>query len=112
VINTPSNHRVHHSMQPEHIDKNYAGVLVLWDKLFGTYVPEADRIREFGIAGAPATRNPVRIVMSPWFGLFRRAAASRGVLPRLRVLFGPPGAAPQLTYDSLPQDAQAQEAAA
>lgn len=100
VLNTPSNHRVHHSTQPAHIDRNYAGVLVIWDKLFGTYVAEGERIRDFGIVGAAATINPLRIVFSPWLDLFCRTAAAPGVLPRLRVLFGPPDSPAPARHDT------------
>lgn len=43
VFNTPSHHRVHHARNPRYLDANYAGTLIIWDRLFGTFVPELDR---------------------------------------------------------------------
>jgi len=45
VFNSPSNHRVHHATQPEYIDKNYGGILIIWDRLFGTYQKEGEAPR-------------------------------------------------------------------
>ncbi|WP_147694455.1 sterol desaturase family protein, partial [Vogesella mureinivorans] len=42
VMNTPSHHRVHHATNPRYLDRNYAGVFIIWDKLFGTFTPEVD----------------------------------------------------------------------
>lgn len=50
VFNTPSHHRVHHAKNPVYIDKNFAGLFIIWDKLFGTFAEERERV-EFGVAG-------------------------------------------------------------
>lgn len=57
VLNTPSHHRVHHGIDPEYIDKNYGGVLVVWDRLFGTFTPE-DREPAYGTVKPLASFNP------------------------------------------------------
>lgn len=91
VFNTPSHHRVHHARNARYIDKNYAGVLIIWDKLFGTFVAEnpADPC-EYGIVGQVHTHNPITLTFHEWRDLFRdarRAAGWRGVLGQM---FGPP----------------------
>ncbi len=94
VMNTPSHHRVHHATNPRYLDANYAGTFIIWDKLFGTFVPEqplADRPR-YGIVGNLLTFNPLRICFHEWQSMIRDATR-RGLTPRQRLgyLFGPPG---------------------
>lgn len=66
LFNTPSHHRVHHGRNPEYIDKNFAGVLILWDKLFGSFVPEKNAV-SFGI-DAPSPRGEIIFAQlwGPW----------------------------------------------
>ncbi len=66
IFNTPSHHRVHHGMNSEYLDRNFAGVLIVWDKLFGTFTPEQAPV-EFGIH-APSPRGEVLFVQlwGPW----------------------------------------------
>jgi sterol desaturase/sphingolipid hydroxylase (fatty acid hydroxylase superfamily) len=67
VLVTPSNHRVHHSLRREHWDKNFGGVLIVWDRLFGTYAPEGARLTEFGHSSFdPAATNPFEIATREW----------------------------------------------
>jgi sterol desaturase/sphingolipid hydroxylase (fatty acid hydroxylase superfamily) len=56
-LNTPSNHRVHHGVNPQYIDKNYGAVLILWDRLLGTYEPEREQVR-YGITQQLESSNP------------------------------------------------------
>jgi hypothetical protein len=58
VLNTPSNHRVHHGVEPKYIDKNFAGMFVLWDRLFGTYQPEEEE-PTYGVPRAFESNNPL-----------------------------------------------------
>lgn len=76
---TPSNHRVHHSLEARHINRNYGGVLIVWDRLFGSYAPEGDAIlHDFGLAGFDADNaSPVGIAFHEW----RRLLAGRPELP-------------------------------
>ena len=91
VFNTPSHHRVHHARNPKYIDRNYAGVLIVWDKLFGTYVEEDDAVPcEYGIVGQVRSHNPVTLTFHEWAAMFRDALAARGLRARLRQLFGAP----------------------
>ncbi len=66
LFNTPSHHRVHHGMNPEYIDQNFAGIFIFWDKLFGTFVPETNPVA-FGIH-EPAPRGEIIFaqIWGPW----------------------------------------------
>ncbi|KPF87734.1 C-5 sterol desaturase [alpha proteobacterium AAP38] len=93
VMNTPSHHRVHHGSNPRYLDCNYAGTLIIWDKLFGTFVPEQDDdpVR-FGLVRDLGTFNPLRIAFHEFVGI-AKDQAQRGLCLRDRFLylFGPPG---------------------
>lgn len=92
VLNTPSHHRVHHAVEPEYLDRNYGGVLIIWDKLFGTFAPERTHApRTYGLVRQIDTLNPVTIVFAEWVALVRDLRAARGVREMLGLLFGPPG---------------------
>jgi hypothetical protein len=91
VINTPSTHRVHHARNPKYIDRNYAGVLVVWDRLFGTYVGEDAAVPcEYGIVGQVQGHNPVRLTFHEWLAMFRDAARAGGVGKGMAQLVCPP----------------------
>jgi sterol desaturase/sphingolipid hydroxylase (fatty acid hydroxylase superfamily) len=94
VFNTPSHHRVHHAVNPRYLDANYAGTLIVWDKLFGTFVPErraADPPR-YGVVKQLGTFNPLRVAFHELIAIFADALQP-GIPPRarLRYVFGPPG---------------------
>ncbi len=79
ILNTPSHHRVHHGSRPAQIDTNFGGVLILWDKLFGTFVPEdqAGEIR-YGVTTRPPTSlNPFHLQLHEWRNLFQDLWQSR-----------------------------------
>lgn len=91
VFNTPSIHRVHHARNPKYIDRNYAGVLVLWDKLFGTFVAEDASVPcDFGIIGQIHSYNPLKLTFHEWIAMFRDAARARGLRAALGQLVCPP----------------------
>jgi sterol desaturase/sphingolipid hydroxylase (fatty acid hydroxylase superfamily) len=76
VFNTPSHHRVHHATNPRYLDANYAGVLIIWDRLFGSFVPELDRDKPvYGIVKPIATHNPVVIAFHEVLSLARDCKA-------------------------------------
>jgi sterol desaturase/sphingolipid hydroxylase (fatty acid hydroxylase superfamily) len=90
VFNTPSHHRVHHGRNPQYIDKNYAGVLIIWDKLFGTFEPEVETV-EYGITKPVNSFNPITVTFSEWRDLWREATAPEMTLKqRFSVVFSPP----------------------
>jgi len=93
VMNTPSHHRVHHATNPEYLDANYAGTFIIWDRLFGTFVPEDDENPcRYGIVKSLGTFNPIRIALHEWAGMAKDAVQpGLTVKQRLGYLFGPPG---------------------
>ena len=70
VMNTPSHHRVHHATNPRYLDRNYAGVFIVWDKLFGTFEPEVrgEKIR-YGIVKQLGSFNLLWAVFHEWIGI-------------------------------------------
>ena len=60
MLNTPSHHRVHHGANQQYLDKNYGGILIVWDKLFGTFEPEVRRIK-YGLTKNIRTFNPIKV---------------------------------------------------
>jgi sterol desaturase/sphingolipid hydroxylase (fatty acid hydroxylase superfamily) len=92
VFNTPSHHRVHHAIEPEYLDRNYGGVLIIWDKLFGTFAAARDGgARTYGMVRQIDTLNPVKIVFAEWAALYRDLRAARSWREALGLVFGPPG---------------------
>lgn len=93
VINTPSSHRVHHARNPEYLDANFGGVLIVFDRLFGTYVPErADLPCDYGLVSPrESSRNPLVLNFLPWVGMAKDLASARSLREAWMFLFGPPG---------------------
>ncbi|MBE7216588.1 sterol desaturase family protein [Shewanella benthica] len=90
IFNTPSHHRVHHGRNPQYIDKNYAGVLIIWDRMFGTYVKEEETV-EYGITKPINSFNPLIVTFSEWRSMFSEAFSPGLTLKqRARLLFSPP----------------------
>ena len=93
VMNTPSHHRVHHATNARYLDANYAGTLIIWDRMFGTFVPEeeADKPR-YGIVKNIGTFNPVKVAFHEWVAMLGDAfRPGLSLSQRLRYLFMPPG---------------------
>ncbi len=92
VLNTPSHHRVHHGTNPRYLDRNYAGVFIVWDRMFGTFEPEdaAEPVR-YGLVHNLATFNPVRAAFGEWVSIFRDLRAARSWRARWAAVAGPPG---------------------
>lgn len=93
IFNTPSHHRVHHATNPRYLDSNYAGTLIIWDRMFGTFVPELDEdMPRYGIVKNIGTFNPVRVAFHEWVDMFRDAMRpGLSIRQRLSYLFAPPG---------------------
>lgn len=97
IFNTPSHHRVHHGRNAQYIDKNYAGVLIIWDRLFGTYVKEEETV-EYGITKPINSVNPLVVTFAEWRDMLAEAfAKGLRLRQRLRVLFAPPSTVAQTT---------------
>ena len=93
VFNTPSHHRVHHATNPRYLDANYAGTLIIWDRMFGTFVEELDEDRpRYGIVKNIGTFNPIKVAFHEWIGMFKDVASPGLTLSqRFGYLFAPPG---------------------
>ncbi|TPK61631.1 sterol desaturase family protein [Mesorhizobium sp. B2-4-19] len=93
IFNTPSHHRVHHATNPRYLDANYAGTLIIWDRMFGSFVEELEEDRpRYGIVRNLGTFNPLKVAFHEWIGMFRDAFAPGLTLSdRLNYLIKPPG---------------------
>lgn len=89
IFNTPSNHRVHHGRDALYLDKNYGGVLMLWDHLFGTYQAE-EHTPDYGLTKQINTQNPLRVQFSEFPALWRDLRRARSFRRMLIACFGPP----------------------
>ena len=92
VLNTPRHHQVHHASNEACIDKNYGGILIIFDRLFGTFAsPPVDEPLRYGLKGsAPASNHPLRIVLQGWSRLLQDVRKAPDTKARLKVLFGAP----------------------
>ena len=92
VLNTPSAHRVHHASNLRYLDANYGGVLIIFDRLFGTYIEEREEEPcIYGWVKPIHTYNPFRIELTPWISLFRDMLGARSVADALGFLVRAPG---------------------
>ncbi|CAG9163539.1 hypothetical protein LMG23994_00150 [Cupriavidus pinatubonensis] len=92
VFNTPSAHRVHHASNVDYLDANYGGVLILFDRLFGTYVEEReDEPCRFGLVHPTTTHNPIVNQFEHWVSLGKDMMKSGSVLNAVGYLVMPPG---------------------
>lgn len=93
IFNTPSHHRVHHATNPRYLDANYAGTLIIWDRMFGTFVEELpEDMPRYGIVKNVGTFNPVRVAFHEWVGMFKDVFSSSLTLrQRLMYMIAPPG---------------------
>lgn len=94
VFNTPSHHRVHHGMDAEYLDKNYAGIFIVWDRLFGTYADELFR-PHYGLTKQVATYNIWTLQTHEYVAIAREVRRAGRLLERLGYVFGPPGWQPR-----------------
>jgi sterol desaturase/sphingolipid hydroxylase (fatty acid hydroxylase superfamily) len=92
VINTPSSHRVHHGANLEYLDGNYGGALIIFDRLFGTYIPEREDVQiRYGWVEPIRTNNVFLLQATPWIRLFQDLRQSSSASEVLGLLFKPPG---------------------
>lgn len=94
VFNTPSHHRVHHGMDPEYLDKNYAGIFILWDRIFGTYQDELFR-PHYGLTKQVDTFNIWKLQTHEYVAIGRDVRAAQRWRDKLGYAFGPPGWTPR-----------------
>lgn len=92
VMNTPSHHRVHHATNPRYLDTNYAGVFIVWDRLFGTFEPErADDRPRYGIVKNLGSFNLLWAATHEWIGIAQDVWRAPGLRAKLGYLVMPPG---------------------
>jgi sterol desaturase/sphingolipid hydroxylase (fatty acid hydroxylase superfamily) len=90
IFNTPSHHRVHHGSNPQYIDRNHGSILILWDKLFGTFEPEKERV-VYGLTKNIKTFNPLRIAAHEHFEMLEDVDRADGWRNRLSYVLRGPG---------------------
>ncbi|MBT4919325.1 MAG: sterol desaturase family protein [Flavobacteriaceae bacterium] len=92
-FNTPSHHRVHHGSNPIYLDRNHAGILIIWDRLFGTFQPELKHEKvKYGLVVNIKTYNPILIAFNEWGALFKDLITRNlSVTNRIKYLYKPPG---------------------
>lgn len=95
VFNTPSHHRVHHARNPRYLDRNYAGILIIWDKMFGTFQPELDvEPVRYGIVKNLGGFNLLRVAFHEWVGMGKDLLSAKSVREAAGYVFGAPGWSP------------------
>ncbi|MFY1576672.1 sterol desaturase family protein [Verrucosispora sp. WMMD703] len=90
LFNTPSHHRVHHGSNDEYLDRNYGGILIIWDRLFGTFQAEGDAVR-YGLTKNIGTYNPLRVATHEYAAIWRDLRTARSWRERLGYLLRRPG---------------------
>ena len=105
IFNTPSHHRVHHGMNHQYLDKNYAGILIIWDRLFGTWEPEGERVR-YGLTKQLDTFHPVKVAFHEYIALAHDVRHTRGLKLKAEVLLRGPGWAPPPEATTAPSAAE------
>jgi sterol desaturase/sphingolipid hydroxylase (fatty acid hydroxylase superfamily) len=93
IFNTPSHHRVHHGKNPQYLDKNYAGTLIIWDKLFNTFAEEdKNEFPDYGLVKDLETFNPIRIAFHEYWNIFKdMVRGDISLKQKFFYLFAPPG---------------------
>ena len=91
VMNTPSAHRVHHASNPQYLDKNYGGILMIFDRFFNTYAKEEEGVQIiYGLTHPNYSKNPVKVVFHVWRELIVKVSQKNGLREKLRLIFSPP----------------------
>ena len=91
ALNTPSHHQVHHASNTGCLDKNYGGILIVFDRMFGSFAatPQDETLR-YGLAGGVPTINPIRIALGEWAAMYHDLTRAPDWPSRWRALFAPP----------------------
>ena len=91
LFNTPSHHRVHHATNPQYLDRNHAGVFIIWDKIFGTFEPEVEK-PIYGLVTNIDTYNPIKIAFLEWKNMLKDFYQSNtSIKNKFKYLIKPPG---------------------
>jgi sterol desaturase/sphingolipid hydroxylase (fatty acid hydroxylase superfamily) len=90
AFNTPSHHRVHHASQGSYLDRNFGGILIVWDRLFRSFRAEGERCR-YGLTTNIDTHNPLRVAFHEYAAIGRDLRTARSVREWFGHVFGHPG---------------------
>jgi sterol desaturase/sphingolipid hydroxylase (fatty acid hydroxylase superfamily) len=101
VFNTPSHHRVHHASDPDYLDRNFAGILIIWDRMFGSYAEQTHRAT-YGLTKNIDSHNVFVLQYHEYGAIIRDMRATPSWRERLGYLFAPPGWAPPTAPDAVP----------
>ncbi|WP_329017819.1 sterol desaturase family protein [Streptomyces sp. NBC_01601] len=93
LFNTPSHHRAHHGSNNVYLDRNYGGILILWDRLLRTFEPEGERV-VYGLTKNIETHNPLRVAFHEYAATWHDVRSAASWRDRAGYLLGPPGWAP------------------
>ncbi len=104
-MNTPSHHRVHHGRNSKYLDKNYAGTLIVWDKWFGTFIPETER-PEYGVVKRLVSQNPVWANLEGWQTLWKKSSRAKTAGQKLYAWIAPPEWEPERLPPYIATDAE------
>jgi sterol desaturase/sphingolipid hydroxylase (fatty acid hydroxylase superfamily) len=92
IFVTPSHHRVHHASNVEYLDSNMGMVLIIWDRIFGTYRPELDNVKvRYGLTKNLDSFHPAKVVFHEWKSIAYDVKKSDRLKDKLMYIFGPPG---------------------
>ncbi len=94
IFNTPSHHRVHHASNPQYLDKNYAGILIIWDRMLGTFAEEKEKV-VYGITEPLNSINPIKVFFHGFTRLYTQMRDTKGLKNKLNYLIKPPGWKPE-----------------
>ena len=90
IFNTPSHHRVHHATQVQYLDKNHAGILIIWDRMFGTFQKEIE-VPTYGITVNINSFNPLKIASHEYISLWQDIRRAKKLSHKIKYLINPPG---------------------
>ena len=91
IFNTPSHHRVHHATNPQYLDRNHAGIFIIWDRFFGTFEPEVEK-PVYGLVKNIDTYNPLKIAFTEWYMMLKDfITVKTSLMNRFKYLIKPPG---------------------
>jgi sterol desaturase/sphingolipid hydroxylase (fatty acid hydroxylase superfamily) len=93
ILNTPSHHRVHHASQGSYLDRNFGGILIIWDRMFASFAPELER-PIYGLTKNISTYNPIRVALHEYRSIGRDLRAANGWRERFAAVLASPGYRP------------------
>ena len=103
IFITPSNHRIHHAQNPEYIDANYGGVFIIWDRIFGTYIPERDDLKPiYGTVKPLRSWNPIWSNLEIYHQMIRDTIPTKTLKNRIKVWFSSTRWRPEDVYEKFP----------